>query len=77
LVQGRFHLGREGPGWRLAATQHSEITFYKQFHRHFSLRPSVVIEIGSTSRSTYLAGDDGNRAILRKMPLTEEESLAG
>jgi hypothetical protein len=41
--------------------------FSERFRRHFSLRPSVVIEICSALRSPYPAGD-GSAAIFRSMP---------
>src|ERR1700694_1482281 len=41
--------------------------FSERFRRHFSLRPSAVIEICSALRSPYPAGD-GSAAIFRSMP---------
>jgi hypothetical protein len=62
-----FRRRRKGPVSRLAGTQRPECPFSERFRRHFSLRPSVIIEICSALRSSYPAGD-GSIAILGSMP---------
>jgi hypothetical protein len=66
MVHGHHHHGQQGTGPGAGGSSKRRCPFSERFRRHFSLRPSVVIEICSALHSPYPAGN-GSAAIFRSM----------